>query len=309
MGFVGMPASGKTEAANVARAMGIPVIRMGDVVRADVKARGLKITEEIVGKVANEIREMGGMGAVALRCVPRIKNADSEVVVIDGIRGAAEAEVYKDAFGVQFALIAIHAPQKARFKWAMARKREDDIKNRKSFLQKDEREISWGLPEAMNIADFSIENDCTLEEFRQRVKKIIEDIIGGHNHMMAAVSAPVHPTELIENVENAIKNIFPDALLQLKKKGGNRLVGMASLQRLQELIRKQKIRDTARMELFKKRTRNGIGFVLNKQVAYIGKLNFGEDSLGGIHVSIETKDVEKLIDWLTFRSEDRLVNI
>ncbi|MFC1787247.1 RNA-binding domain-containing protein, partial [Halobacteriota archaeon] len=203
----------------------------------------------------------------------------------------------------QFTLIAIHAPQKARFEWAMARKREDDIENRKSFLQKDERENSWGLPEAINIADFSIENDCTLEEFKQRVKKIIEGIIGGHSHMMAAVSAPVHPTELTENVENAIKNIFPDALLQLKKSEGNRLVGMASLQRLQELLRKQNIRDTARMELFKSRTGNRIEFVLNKQVAYIGKLNFGEDSLGGIYVSIETEDVEKLIDWLTLRSE------
>ena len=105
-----MPASGKTEAANVARALGIPVILMGDVVRAEIKARGLKITEEIVGKVANEIREREGMGAVALRCVPYIKNADSEVVVIDGIRGVSEAEVYREAFGDQFTLIAIHSP-------------------------------------------------------------------------------------------------------------------------------------------------------------------------------------------------------
>ncbi|NYT00734.1 MAG: flagellar hook-basal body complex protein FliE [Methanocellales archaeon] len=303
IGFVGMPASGKTEAANVARALGIPVIHMGDVVRAEVKAKGLKITEKNVGKVANEIREREGMGAVAIRCFPYIKNADSKIVVIDGIRGVAEAEVYRKVFGEQFTLIAIHAPQKARFEWAMARKREDDIENRKSFLQKDERERSWGLPEAMKIADFSIDNVYTLEEFRQRVKNTIESITEDLSHIIATISAPIHPTELIENVETAIKNIFPDALLQLEKDGGNRLVGKASLQRLQELLRNQKIRDTARMELFKSRTGNGIEFVLNKQVAYIGKLNFGEDSLGGIYISIETEDVEKLIDWLTLRSE------
>jgi predicted RNA binding protein with dsRBD fold (UPF0201 family) len=121
--------------------------------------------------------------------------------------------------------------------------------------------------------------------------------------MIATVSAPLNPTELTENVEIAIKNIFPDAFLQLEKDGRNRLVGTASLQRLKELLKKQKIRDTARMELFKCRTVNGIEFILNRQVAYIGKLNFGEDSLGGIYVSIETDDVEKLIDWLTLRSE------
>ena len=174
-----MPASGKTEASNVAKELGIPVIEMGDVVRAEVKARGLKITEENVGKVANEIRERDGMGAVAHRCIPCIKDADSKVVVIDGMRGVAEAEVYKDIFGTQFTLIAIHAPKKARFEWAISRKRDDDINNRKSFLQKDEREIGWGLPEAMNMADVSIENDGALEEFKQRVKTIIEGIIGG----------------------------------------------------------------------------------------------------------------------------------
>ncbi|MDD4898513.1 MAG: AAA family ATPase [Methanocellales archaeon] len=304
---MGMPASGKTEAANVARALGIPVIQMGDVVRAEVKARGLKITEESVGKVANDIRESEGMGAVALRCVPHIKNAiknmDGKVVVIDGIRGVAEAKVYKDAFGIQFTLIAIHAPQKARFEWAMARKREDDIENRESFLQKDERETSWGLPEAIDMADFSIENDCTLEEFKQRVKTTLESIIEDYSHTIATVSAAIHPTELMENVEIAIKNIFPDALLQLEKDGNNRLVGKASLQRLQELLKKQKIRDTARMELFKSWVGGRIEFILNKQVAYIGKVNFGESSLGSIYVSIETEDAEKLIDWLTYRSE------
>lgn len=177
MGFVGMPASGKTEAANVARELGIPVIEMGDIVRAEVKARGLEVTEENVGKVANDLREKEGMGAVAHRCVPCIKGVGSEAVVIDGMRGVAEAEVYREAFGAQFTLIAIHAPQKARFERAMARKREDDIDGWQSFLQKDEREISWGLPEAMSMADVSIENDCTLEEFRQRVKTIIEGII------------------------------------------------------------------------------------------------------------------------------------
>ena len=45
IGFVGLPASGKTEAAKVAQELGIPIIRMGDVVREEVKRRGLDITE------------------------------------------------------------------------------------------------------------------------------------------------------------------------------------------------------------------------------------------------------------------------
>ena len=123
--------------------------------------------------------------------------------------------------------------------------------------------------------------------------------------MKVTVSAFVHPTESIEKVERAIKNIFPDALLRLEKGEKNKLVGTASLQRLQELLRKQKIRDTARTELFKSKAGDKIEFVLNKQVAYVGKVNFGKDSLGGICVSIEAEDAEKLIDWLVSKTEDK----
>ncbi|HEX59524.1 MAG TPA: hypothetical protein ENF26_05205, partial [Methanomicrobia archaeon] len=44
--FVGAPASGKTEAANVARELGIPVISMGDVIREELRRRGLPLTDE-----------------------------------------------------------------------------------------------------------------------------------------------------------------------------------------------------------------------------------------------------------------------
>jgi len=39
--FVGMPASGKSEASGVAKGLGIPVVNMGDVVREETANRGL----------------------------------------------------------------------------------------------------------------------------------------------------------------------------------------------------------------------------------------------------------------------------
>ncbi|ATZ61437.2 MAG: AAA family ATPase [Methanosarcinales archaeon Met12] len=179
MGFVGMPASGKTEAAKVLQCHGIPIIRMGDVVRAEVKARGLDITEENVGRVADELRKNEGMDAVAKRCISLISKtppSNCDTVVIDGIRGIAEVKAYEKAFGNRFILIAIEASQKIRFNRAMARKREDDVSNWESFKQKDERELRWGLTEAMNIADISLDNDGTLEEFKKQAKSILGGI-------------------------------------------------------------------------------------------------------------------------------------
>ncbi len=47
--FVGMPASGKSKAAKVARKRGIPVIVMGDSVREAVKRRGLDTSDAEIG--------------------------------------------------------------------------------------------------------------------------------------------------------------------------------------------------------------------------------------------------------------------
>ncbi len=153
------------------------MIKMGDIVRTEVEARCLDITEDNVGNVADELRKNEGMDAVANRCISIISQSTSyDLVIIDGIRGMAEVRAYRKAFGNQFILIAIEASQKLRFNRAMARKREDDASDWESFKQKDERELRWGLTEAMNIADISLDNDGTLEEFKKRAKSILGGI-------------------------------------------------------------------------------------------------------------------------------------
>ena len=55
-GFVGLPGSGKSEAAAVARDLGIPVVTMGDVIRQECRDRGLDPATEH-GRVAQALRE------------------------------------------------------------------------------------------------------------------------------------------------------------------------------------------------------------------------------------------------------------
>ncbi|MDI6888830.1 MAG: RNA-binding domain-containing protein [Methanocellales archaeon] len=114
------------------------------------------------------------------------------------------------------------------------------------------------------------------------------------------VWAPVYATESVERVKKVVTNIFPDARLRFEE---DKLTGDASLDKLQELLRKQKIRDSARTVLLNCKKGNKIEFDLNKQVAFVGKVNFGSSSLGSIHVSIETVNPDELIDWLASSSE------
>jgi len=295
--FVGMPGAGKTEASNVAREMGIPVIVMGDVLREEVKKRGLPPTDENIGGVANLLRKEEGMDAIAKRCIPKIEQIKSDVVVVDGIRGIAEVEAFKKAFDDNFTLVKIDAPFELRLERLGRRGRSDDVGNVEWLRQRDERELSWGMGEAMEAADRSVTNLEPIQRFKDEIRSILTK-----ESIATTVSALVFPTEPEEKVRHAIENVFPHAKLHMVKQKGyvDRLEGAAGLDHLHDLLRRQKILDTARSAMFKGLEDNEISFELNKQAAYMGDLNFlgHEVALGGIYVTIEYKDPELIINWL-----------
>lgn len=184
IGIVGLQASGKTEIASIFLDLGASRVRMGDIAIQEVKNRGLDINEENVAEAASELRENEGMDAVAKRCIPLIKEKgkNSDAVVVDGIRGIAEVERFKEEFGENFTLISVEAPAETRFERTIARKREDDTKDLNSFLKKDKRELSWGLEEAMRSPDYRIVNDGSLEDLRKETSKIFAEIMNKYDN-------------------------------------------------------------------------------------------------------------------------------
>jgi len=176
--FVGAPAAGKTEAASVAKEMGIPVITMGEVIRAELRKRGLSLSDENAGRVANELREREGMDAIAKRCIPLIKDvarkkAGITVIVIDGIRGIAEVETFKKEFRSDFVLVRVEAPLYLRYERIKSRGRGDDLLSIEEFKNREERELGWGMEEAMKKADKVVKNATSLEAFKEQIKGIL----------------------------------------------------------------------------------------------------------------------------------------
>lgn len=119
------------------------------------------------------------------------------------------------------------------------------------------------------------------------------------------VFAPVNPTEVQEKVEKAILNFFPVSL-ELQDHAIPGLYGegnLESLRRLHLRLREERILDTARNIFLNGVQGDTTRFRLNKQVAFIGKLNFpaGKESLGSIDVEISADNEDELltiIDWL-----------
>jgi predicted RNA binding protein with dsRBD fold (UPF0201 family)/dephospho-CoA kinase len=302
--FVGMPGAGKSEASGVALEMGLPVIIMGDVLREEVKSRGLAPTDENTGAVANQLRKEEGMDAIAKRCIPKIEALGCRIVVIDGIRGIAEVETFKRAFGENFSLVKIDAPFELRLDRLRRRARSDDSGTEEWLRQRDERELSWGMGLAIDAAANSVVNLDPIEKFKDEIRSIIRK-----ESIETTVSTRLFPTELEEKVRQAVENIFPGTSLKLIKKEGfvDRLEGTApSLDELHGLLRNQKILEAARKSMFAERQGPEINLQLNKQAALMGLVNFldHEVPLGAIYVTIVTDEPELIIDWLAPRTEE-----
>jgi len=92
-------------------------------------------------------------------------------------------------------------------------------------------------------------------------------------------------------------NLFPDLRIESAE---DRVVGVTDrLDRLRELIRNQRIRDTARRQLRAGREGNRTLVSLSKQAASVGVVNFAAGSpLGDLLVEIESDDLDAVIDFV-----------
>lgn len=121
------------------------------------------------------------------------------------------------------------------------------------------------------------------------------------------VEAEVNPTEDQEKVKRAVENVFGSVEFEVKsQRRGSLLIakakGIEGLTKLQNLLRRERIRDAARGVLLEGLSEKSIVFYLNKQVAYVGHLSFSkpvaESPLGPIRVQIRCDDPRKLVEWL-----------
>jgi len=120
------------------------------------------------------------------------------------------------------------------------------------------------------------------------------------------IEVPVKPTENAAKVRAAVLNVFPDATFV--KSEGALVAEAASLDRLREMFRTQRIRDTARSVLRSSRNGIEIRFSLNKQAAFVGRVNFAPPSpMGRIEVTIEDENPESIIDFLSGKASPNML--
>lgn len=176
--IVGMPGSGKTEALKLIEKQGIPFFNMGDVVtKIEPKKRGIKkINEYIEDEIRMDLRKRLGPAAIAIVTTDEVEKMNADIVAISGIHSFAELNYFKEKFGGGFTIIAIQASTKLRSKRSAKRKirplSKEEFEHREHEYAKN-----FEIQKIMEKADYKINNEGTVKQFRQDIKRVVKEII------------------------------------------------------------------------------------------------------------------------------------
>ena len=175
VGLAGMPGAGKSVVVVVAKGSGYGVVVMGDVVRDEAEKRRLEPSPENLGKIMLELRQKEGNSVIAKRIIPKIEKTKENKVIVDGIRSPSEVEEFKKHF-LKFSLISIHSSPETRFKRLYHRQRRDDPENWEIFHERDMRELSVGLGNAIAMAEYLIVNEEEREVVKEKIRKVLRKV-------------------------------------------------------------------------------------------------------------------------------------
>jgi len=97
---------------------------------------------------------------------------------------------------------------------------------------------------------------------------------------------PILPTEDPDKVLKCIVNLFPESEVQTST--DEFLFQTSDPSKFFELLREQQIRDTAIMVIERRLSGDSTDFNLNKQAAFMGRINFteGDSTLGDLHIEV-----------------------
>jgi len=199
IGLTGLPSSGKGEVAaaliEAARRRGWRAAHLSfsDRIKEEARRRGIgddHFNRELLSRIGIEMREAEGPGALASRLVARIGTWPSPVpqmFVVEALRHVGEIDALREAFGKRFTLIAVESEPRAIARRLIARRRPDEsseaLQSEEKAVQLLEAELHGrqsrlgpNVGQCFEQADIRLDNNGTLEELRQDVRRIFSDL-------------------------------------------------------------------------------------------------------------------------------------
>jgi len=177
LGISGVNGAGKGEVVSYLEARSFYAFSLSDVIREKLSEAGLEETRERMIETGNAIRAEHGAGGLALELADRL--LPDRNYVIDSIRHPEEVAVLRSRTS-RFQLVWVTADETLRFERMRARGRSGDPESADELRRLEGLELASDDPSAQqllavrDVADFTIENDGTIEELHGLVQSILE---------------------------------------------------------------------------------------------------------------------------------------
>ncbi|OGD10272.1 MAG: hypothetical protein A2Y86_03675 [Candidatus Aminicenantes bacterium RBG_13_62_12] len=171
LGLTGTNGAGKGEAAAFFMKRGYTYLSLSDVLREELRKRGLEATRDNLIRTGNALRRRYGPDVLARRVLRRVRGD----TVIDSIRNPAEVARLRTRPG--FRLLAVDAPVEVRFERVRRRGRDESARTLEAFAAKEREETgrdpgSQQLHLCLRLADATVINDSTLEHFHKKLEAL-----------------------------------------------------------------------------------------------------------------------------------------
>jgi len=182
IGVTGTYCSGKDSFADYLLGKGFEHLSLSDILRDEMRSRGIKINRENLIKTGNELREKEGSDFLAKRAIEKM--ASGKHYIITSIRNPLE--IKQLASSKNFVLVNIDSPIEERFKRLVAREdiRKEDKENLtfEKFKASEKKEMessvesSQQIKNCIDMAKLTIMNDSNLEDFYRKIDEALPKI-------------------------------------------------------------------------------------------------------------------------------------
>ncbi|HZJ77778.1 MAG TPA: AAA family ATPase [Clostridia bacterium] len=157
----------------------LPMVSIGDIVRELATNDGLELTRENLHKTSQKYMGQFGQTFFPSQIVKKIKESNSPVFLVSGVRPLSDVQYLKDAFADEFLLVDIViSDDMVRYERMLARGSDRDgnsVEKLKGYDLGEEK--IFKTSETEKLADIIIKNDDGVEDFYSAIENFYKTII------------------------------------------------------------------------------------------------------------------------------------
>jgi len=176
LAIVGLPGSGKTEAAGFFSQKQLPVIQFGKIINDYINKNNLVHDEVTHKKIREGLRKKYGQEALAILNEKIIEKAleNNLIVIIDGLRSWEEYLYLKKKFKkVKITILALYADKEIRDKRLAVRQGRNKLRGRKRDINEL---LGTNMGSTIAFSDYLIDNNGSLADFKDKLEAIYRAI-------------------------------------------------------------------------------------------------------------------------------------